>query len=247
VTIPRALVVRSGSDPFAAAANSGRLEIVERVSHAIEPVEVAEREIPARADLVVFSSRIAVDQALDVPGSPLFRCILDAGRVLAVGHATEAALRARGVVRTVAGGGSAGALLAALPERLDGQTVLFPCGADALPELSEGLRARGARVIPLIVYRKTPNPADPALEREILERPFAAFCATAPSAARWLFDGVGPAGQERLRRTPAVVLGGATLRWLAARGVERIEVAPEARFPAAARLLEALAIGQPEK
>ncbi len=243
MTAPRVLVVRSGSGPFAAAAVSGRVEIVERVSHAIEPVEVAEREVPARVDFAVFSSRVAVNRVLGVPGSPLFRCIAGAGQVFAVGRATEAALRVRGVVGAVAGGGSAEALLAALPERLDGRTVLFPCGADALPQLFEGLRARGARVIPIVVYRKVPNPADPSLEREILERPFAAFCATAPSAAQWLFDGVGPAGQERLRATPAVVLGAATLRWLAARGVARIEVAAEARFPAAAHLLEALATG----
>lgn len=247
MTFPRVLVVRSGSHPLAAAADSSRVEIVERVSHAIEPVEVAERVVPARVDLAVFSSRIAVDHALDVRESPLFRCIAGAGQVFAVGHATASALRARGVVRAVAGGGSAEALLAALPERLDGRTVLFPCGADVLPELPEGLRARGARVIPIVVYRKVQNPADPSLEREILERPFAAFCTTAPSAAQWLFDGVGPAGQERLRATPAVVLGAATLRWLAARGVARIEVAPEARFLAAVHLLEALATGPPEK
>ena len=77
--------------------------------------------------------------------------------------------------------------------------------------------------------------------REIVERPFAAFCATAPSAAQWLFEGLGPEAEARLRATPAVVLGMSTLRWLDARGVTRIEVAPEASFAAAAQRLEALA------
>lgn len=235
--------MRSGPDPFATV-DAARLEIVERVSHTVESLEIDHRGIPGRADLAVFSSRIAVDRALSDPGSTLARCVAGAEQVFAVGASTEAALRSKGIAKASAGGGSAQALLAALPDRLEGRTVIFPCGADSLSELPEGLRARGARVISIVLYRKIPNPADAALAREILERPFAAFCATAPSAAQWLFDGLGPAEQERLRATPAVVLGMSTLRWLDARGVVRIEVAPEASFPAAARRLEALATGR---
>ena len=240
MTVPRVLVVRSGPDPFTAV-DRARLEVVERVSHVVESLEIDGRGIPARADLAVFSSRIAVDRALLDPGSTLARCVAAAGQVFAVGQSTDAALRARGIARTAAAGGSAQALLAALPDRLDGKTVIFPCGADSLPELPEGLRARGARVIPIVLYRKVPNPADSSLDREIVERPFAAFCATAPSAARWLFEGLGPAALERLRATPAVALGMSTLRWLDAQGVARIEVAPEASFAAAAERLAALA------
>lgn len=244
MTVPRALVVRSGPDPFAAV-DAATLEIVERVSHTVESLEIDHRGIPARADLAVFSSRIAVDRALADPGSTLARCVASADQVFAVGASTEAALRAKGVARASAAGGSARALLCALPDRLEGRTVIFPCGADSLAELPEGLRARGARVIPIVLYRKVARPVDPSLGREILENPFAAFCATAPSAARWLFEGLGPDAEERLRATPAVVLGMTTLRWLDSRGVARIEVAPEASFPAAARRLEALATGSP--
>jgi uroporphyrinogen-III synthase len=240
VTVLRVLVVRSGPDPFAPV-DPAKLQVVERVSHKVESLEIDHRGIPARADLAVFSSRIAVDRALADPGSTLARCVGSAEQVFAVGSSTEAALRAKGIAKASAGGGSAQALLAALPDRLEGRTVIFPCGADSLAELPEGLRARGARVIPIVLYRKVPNPADPSLAQEILERPFAAFCATAPSAAQWLFEGLGPAAEERLRATPAVVLGMSTLRWLDARGVSRIEVAPEASFPAAALRLEALA------
>jgi uroporphyrinogen-III synthase len=244
VSLPRVLVVRSGADPFAAV-DPARVEMVERASHTVQSLEVDARGIPARADLAVFSSRVAVERALTDAGSTLARCIAGAEQVYAVGQSTEAALRARGISRTTAGGGSAEALLEVLPEKLEGRTVLFPCGADSLAELPERLRARGARVIPIVLYRKMPNPADASLAGEILERPFAAFCATAPSAAQWLFEGLEPAAEERLRATPAVVLGMTTLRWLDARGVARIEVAPEASFPAAARRLEALATGSP--
>lgn len=243
MTPPRVLVVRSGPDPFASA-DAAKLEIVERVSHTVESLEIDHRGIPARADLAVFSSRIAVDRALSDPGSTLARCVASADQVFAVGASTEAALRSKGIAKASAGGGSAQALLAGLPDRLEGKTVIFPCGADSLAELPEGLLARGARVIRIVLYRKVPKPPDTGLSREILERPFVAFCATAPSAAEWLFEGLGPAAEQRLRATPAVVLGMTTLRWLDARGVARIEVAPEASFPAAARRLEALATGR---
>lgn len=219
--------------------------MVERVSHAVESVEFDARSLPARADLAVFTSRAAVDRAFVDPGSTLARCVAAAGQVYAVGHSTAAALRAKGVARIEAGGGSAQGLLAGLPDRLDGRTVLFPCGADSLTELPDGLRARGARVIAIVMYRKVPHPTDPALAREIVEHPFAAFCATAPSAARWLFEGLGADAEDRLRATPAVVLGMSTLRVLDARGVARIEVAPEATFPAAALRLESLATAGP--
>jgi len=244
VSVPRALVVRSGPDPFVAV-DASRLEVVERVSHTIESVEMDARGIPGRADFAVFTSRVAVDRALLDPGSTLARCVAAAGQAYCVGQGTEAALRAKGITRTATGGGSARALLAALPDRLEGMTVIFPCGADSLAELPEGLRARGARVIPIVMYRKVPKPADESVGREIVERPFAAFCATAPSAAQWLFEGLGPEAEARLRATPAVVLGMSTLRWLDARGVTRIEVAPEASFAAAGQRLEALASAGP--
>lgn len=244
MTVPRVLVVRSGPDRFTAV-DAARLEVVEKVSHVVESLEFDGRGIPAHADLAIFSSRIAVDRALLDPGSTLARCVSEAGQIFAVGGSTDAALRARGIARTAAGGGSAQALLASLPDRLDGKMVIFPCGADSLPELPDGLRARGARVTSIVLYRKVPNPADASLEREILERPFVAFCVTAPSAARWLFEGLSPAAVERLRATPAVVLGISTLRWLDSHGVARIEVAPEASFAAAAQRLEALATAGP--
>ena len=92
-----------------------------------------------------------------------------------------------------------------------------------------------------VVYRKVARPPDPDLAAELVERPFAAFCPTSPSAARWLFDTAGPAGAERLRGTPAAVLGPSTRAFLAERGVARIAVAGDARFASLLGLLETLA------
>jgi uroporphyrinogen-III synthase len=111
-------------------------------------------------------------------------------------------------------------------------------GASRLPE---ALVARGARVTRLDVYRKTPAPADPGLDREILKRPFSAFCATSPAAAAWLFSGRTEPAAQRLRETSAVVLGPSTRRSLETRQVARICTASEPRFPAAAALLGLLA------
>ena len=239
----RALVVRSGARSVLENAPAPRIEILERVSHRIEPVEVAASDFGAAADLAVFTSQVAVGHGLaGRTGEALRRC-LAAARIVAVGPATAAALRSAGLAPEVVAGGSAQAVLAALPERLDGLRVLLPCGEDATAALPQALRERGAAVTRCVVYRKVANPRDAALAAEILERPFAAFCATSPAAARWLFEGAGARGVERLRETPAVALGPSTRAFLADRGVARIAVAEEAGFSSALRLLETLATG----
>ena len=112
---------------------------------------------------------------------------------------TAEALREHGLPPRITAAGSAEALLEKLPRNLAGWRVVFPCGDDAAEELPAELRARGARVERLVVYRKIPRPHDPELDREILEEPFAAFCTTSPSAARWLFEGLSPEAAARLR------------------------------------------------
>ncbi len=166
---------------------------------------------------------------------------LGGGQVVAVGSATGASLRERGVPPAIVAAGSGEAILARLPPDLDGRRVLLPGGEDAATRLPEALVARGARVTRLDVYRKVPAPADSGLDREILKRPFAAFCATSPAAAAWLFAGRAQPAAERLRETPAVVLGPSTRRSLEALQVSRICTTPEPRFPAAAALLSLLA------
>jgi uroporphyrinogen-III synthase len=239
---PRALVVRSGANPFLSLAASARLDIVEKASHVIEAVEPGEDALESRADFVVFTSQVAVERAFgDSSLAPLFRNAAAASSVVAVGSATGEALAAKGIRAALVAGGSAESVLERLPDRLEGKRVLLPCGEDAAIDLPEQLHSRGAHVLRLVLYRKVPNPRDLRLEREIIEYPFAAFCTTSPSAARWLFSGLGEAAARRLKGTPAVVLGRFTRRFLESHGVARIRVTEEARFSEAVALLEELA------
>jgi uroporphyrinogen III methyltransferase / synthase len=247
MSLPRALVVRSGMNPFAALAESPRIEIVEKSSHVIEPVAARADAIEGAFQLAVFTSQIAVERLASDPDLlAAFRRALTGGRVAAVGAVTAEALEHHGIHATMTAAGSADGVLELLPKALDGWRVLLPCGQDASEELPEGLRYRGAHVVPVVVYRKVPRPHDAILAKEILEHPFAAFCTTSPSAARWLFESLPEAAADRLRATPAVVLGRFTRRFLESHGVSHIEMTEEQRFAAAVQLLERLALAGAE-
>jgi len=242
MTRPRVLVVRSGMNPFASAGESVKVEIVEKVSHAIESVEPLENAFDGPFNLVVFTSQIAVERAAaDARRLAALQRATANGSVAAVGDATAEALGRHGIWVQLTARGSAESVLDLLPRQLAGWRVLLPCGEDASEDLPEGLRYRGAHVTRTVLYRKVERPHDESLPEEVLEHPFAAFCATSPSAARWLFDGLPEPAAEKLRRTPAVVLGRFTRRFLDSHGVERIEMTEEQRFAAAVKLLERLA------
>jgi uroporphyrinogen-III synthase len=240
VSRPRVLVVRSGETPFVAPAEA-RVEVLERVSHDVQSVAPETQSLHDPFDLVLFTSKTAVERALQGPASAAFRPLVERARLGAVGEATAGALRAAGRIAEIVAGGSAGALLATLPQRLDGVRVLLPCGEDASAALRGGLAARGASVTRCVVYRKIARPPDASLQSELLASAFGAFCTTSPAAARWLFRSAGPAGTCTLRALPAAVLGGTTAAFLRGRGVERVEVAPRPRFSDALALLETLA------
>ena len=93
----------------------------------------------------------------------------------------------------------------------------------------------------MIIYRKNPVPREPSFDRDIVDRPFAAFATTSPSAASWLLAGANAAALERLRETPAVVLGRFTQRYLESHGVRRVEIARDPSFPSVLERLEELA------
>lgn len=248
MTVPRVLVVRSGANPFARVSVGSGVDLVERSSHTIVPVAVAPATLSQPADFVIFTSQVSVERVLgDASLAAAVRAAASGGRVVAVGEATGAALSAHGMPPSIVAGGSAEAILGSLPHHLDGTSVLLPCGDDGAIEMDEALRSRGARVERVVVYKKVPVPADPALSDQIEREPFAAFCTTSPSAARWLFRSVSDAAAQRLRATPAVVLGRFTRRYLESHGVERVHVSDSPRFDAAARLLERLATGGGEQ
>jgi len=241
----RVLVVRSGAIPsvhFPRPAEPSRLELVEKISHTIVPLEADLTALDEPAAFAVFTSQIAVRSLLEDPGrARRFRSAIANGRVAAVGETTAECLRTFGVEPDIVAAGSGESMLDRLPARLDRLRVLLPRGDDATHELPEGLEARGASIVPLVLYAKRERPPDPDLDREIIERPFAAFCTTSPSAARWLFRTVSDEGLAVLRGTPAVVLGRFTFRYLESHGIARIETVPEASFVSALQMLETLA------
>lgn len=240
----RALVVRSGAIPFSLGEETLRVELVEKVSHAIEPLLSGEEALASPAHLAIFTSQVAVRRLSEEVGllGQLRQCVA-AGSVVAVGAGTAEALRTLGIAPDIVAAGSTADVLDRLPRKLAGWRVILPRGEDASEELAEGLTGRGARVAPLVLYRKVANPPDPDLERDIREGAFGAFCPTSPSAARWVFASLGEPAMARLRRIPAAVLGRFTRRYLEAHGIERVEIAREASFAAAAELLERLAAG----
>ncbi len=243
----RALVVRSGENSFPFATVPLAVEIVERVSHWIEPLREGVEQLDVPADLAIFTSQVAVRRLSEEPGLlDRFRKAISNGRIAAVGAATAAALEREDLPVALIAAGSSESVLADLPLHLEGYRVLLPRGQDASEELPAGLSERGALVFPLVLYRKVLRPRDHDLDSEIVRKPFAAFCATSPAAARWLFEGIGAAPLERLRATPAITLGRFTARFLASHGIARVEIAPQAIFAAAARLLVAIATGPPK-
>jgi uroporphyrinogen III methyltransferase/synthase len=245
----RVLVVRSGENPFPFASEPpAAVEITEKISHEIVPLSGGVDELDLPADLAVFTSQVAVRRLSEERElRKRFRSAIARGRIAAVGQATAAALERVGLDAAVVASGSAEAVLAKLPPHMAGQRVLLPRGEDASEELRAGLVQRGAQVASIVLYRKLPRPHDPSLDSEIVDRPFASFCVTSPAAARWLFAGIGDSALRRLQETPAVTLGRFTARFLASHGIARVEIAPEATFDAAARLLAAIATGPRER
>ncbi len=237
--IPLALVVRSGALDFPRPSDGAVLEVFEKITHAIEPLAADSAVLTEPAALAVFTSQVAVRLFFeDAERRRLFAQSLSAGRVAAVGQSTAAALRDVGVEPAIVAAGSGASVLDRLPRRLEGWRVLLPRGEDATLELPGGLAARGARLRPMVLYRKVPAPPDPALDAEIASGAFFALATTSPAAASWLFTNASPAAMERLREIPAVVLGRYTGRYLTSHGIERVETAAQPTFHA---ILERLA------
>jgi uroporphyrinogen-III synthase len=100
---------------------------------------------PSSYDGVLFTSANAAARA---PGARW-------PRVGAVGEATAAALRARGIDVDVVGTGG-GKELAAAWGQAKGQRLLLPQAEEAHPDLADALRAAGAEVTAVAVYRTVP-------------------------------------------------------------------------------------------
>lgn len=132
----------------------------------------------------------------------------DGALVAAVGPATARALEQAVGRVDVRGAGGAAELAAAIAARArPGARVVFACAAEARPELSEALAARGFAVEPVVLYRTRPAGAvrlEPRVDARVYLSP-SAVAAGAPHEP--------DAGALR------VPLGAATAEALAARGL----------------------------
>lgn len=237
---PRFLVLRSGERPFSADLVR-ELDLLEKRTHDFESREAENPR--GDFDLVLFTSAAAVERFL--AREDFAARLSGRATVHAVGPATAELLRRGGFDTVREGGGSVRSLLESLPESLAGTRVLLPRGEDADDELPRGLAERGATVVPLTLYRKTPVPYDAALDEVIATRPPALFFATSPSAARWLFDRVSPESARRLRAIPAIALGLPTEAVLLSCGAKRVSIARPPTFESAGRLAVRLAAAGP--
>jgi uroporphyrinogen-III synthase len=165
-------------------------------------------------------------------------------RIAAVGAATTAALRARGLEPALVaapGAQSAAGLLAALLSLLDcGQRVLLSQAADALPTLRDGLLAAGIAAVAVTAYDKRRPAAAPRRAAELFaSAPLGWVTFTSPSVVRHFVDLLGePAWPRRRGELRAASIGPVTSAELRRQG---IEPAAEAANPTAADLVVAVA------
>ena len=224
---------------FAAAGAEVELLPLLEVTRPADPGPLASAAAELRLyDWVVFTSANAVEALLTDSLGP--RTELTAAgdglpprlRVAAVGTATAAELRGRGVEPTVAAAGvdqSAAGLLAALLPHLDcGQRVLLPLAADALPTLRDGLLAAGIAAVAVTAYEKRLPPEAPRRAAELFaDTPIGWVTFTSPSVVRHFAGLFGDDWQRRRGELRAISIGPVTSAELRRQGVEPAAEAPE--------------------
>jgi uroporphyrinogen III methyltransferase/synthase len=198
---------------------------------AIEPLPDLARlraalDDPSAYRWIVFTSRNAVDVVVDhmaewrIPVEGLVRTA-----VAAVGPATGAALRQHGIEPAlVPDRFVAEDLLAALAREggLPGARVLLPQAEDARPVLADGLRALGAGVEAIAIYRTGAAPGDfGPLAGELTAGRIDAVTFTSASTVRRFVELVGEDAARAATYT-AVTIGPVTEAAAAAAGLARI-------------------------
>ncbi|MCW3012348.1 MAG: uroporphyrin-III C-methyltransferase [Solirubrobacterales bacterium] len=190
VAVTRARAQASG---IAATLRSLGASVVEAPAIRIQPLEA---ELPALAhyDLVVVTSVNAVQQ--------LFTHVRDArelagATVAAIGPGTVAELRRHGIEPDVVPERSISeAVLEVLTERGPWSRVLIPRAEEAREVLPEGLRAQGAHVDVLPLYRTVAEPLDPAAREAALGADY--LCFTSASSVTFFHEAAGTLAGPRL-------------------------------------------------
>lgn len=162
---------------------------------------IAEGEAHLARELAAGPAWVAVTSPNAVPSLAAHRAALAGLRVAAVGTGTASALHSAGIPTDLVGdaGGEALARRMSAAGLAAGAVVVHPCAEDARRELAETLRAAGASVVAVPVYRMV---ADAVGERAA-EGPFAAVVVGSPKLAR-------RAAELFPSRPPAVAVGRTT-------------------------------------
>lgn len=202
----------------------------------------------AEIDVAIFTSANAVDRSL-----PLIR---ERGgwpprlEIAAIGQATAQALARHGVVNCLQpqAGFNSEALLA-LPrlQNVVGQRVVIVRGEGGRELLVETLTARGATVIYAEVYRRERPTGDVGVLLQRWQRgEIGAVVAASSETLLNLFDMLGIAGQDDLRKTPIITVSARTRQLAATLGCHFPRLAQAASDDAiAAALLELVANPSP--
>jgi uroporphyrinogen III methyltransferase / synthase len=204
----RVAVTRARAQASVLAARLEQLgaEVVQAPAIRIEPLPFEPPDLGSY-DIVVVTSRNGVELLL--PGDVRS---LRGVTVAAIGTATAAALRDRGVVADVVPAEAVSeALLDALGD-VGGRSVLVATAAAARDVLPDGLRSRGAGVDVLPLYRTVPEPVDAGAVRGADLVTF-----TSSSTVANLAAALGSGGLDGLA---AVSIGPVTSAALRERGVE---------------------------
>ena len=131
-------------------------------------------------------------------------------RLAAIGPATAAALRARGLEPQVVPETYVAEALAQALGDVRGQRILLARADIARKALPVLLRAAGATVDEVVLYRTVPVQSDLALADILAHGPLGAITFTSSSTVRQFIERVGPEGLAALRDVPVACIGPVT-------------------------------------
>jgi uroporphyrinogen III methyltransferase/synthase len=169
----------------------------------------------ARFDLVVFTSANAVRHFVRALAETGVRLDALGARVVCVGPATARAAFDAGLAVVAMPGRrfDAEGVLAMLRETMPlvGLRVLLPRAAAAREVLPEGLRAEGAEVTTVAVYRTNPATLDvAALRRQLMAGELDALTFTSPSIVRHFFAALDDDARAATQRCVVAAIGSVT-------------------------------------
>ncbi len=180
-------------------------------------------------DWIIFTSRNAVEQFVEVRGTGGKESAPAGPRLAAVGPATEESLRAAGLQPDfVARGETAKALAEELPVD-PGMKVLYPCAQRHGSELEEILSRRQAQVECLPIYRTAPLPVGEEGLRELSKGVDWVLFTSGSTVEGFLasFEEASPSLHPGLERARFACIGPSTARVAEERGIEAAVVAEE--------------------